>query len=81
MNFKQWLFEIGGQNGGGDIPKQCPYDPEHPGGDSPQGSAIRANNLDRLINPNKKDNEDSDLPPAPYKYGKDRFRMKKKMKN
>ena len=52
MNFKQWLMEVGSNSGGGDIPKQCPYDPENPGGDQPQGSAMRASNMGRLLDPN-----------------------------
>lgn len=80
MNFKQWLMEIGSNSGGGDIPKQCPYDPENPGGDQPQGSAMRASNMGRLLDPNNPKTQ-GDLPPAPIKYGKDRFKMKKKMKN
>ena len=81
ISFIQWLVEVGSNSGSGDIPKQCPYDPENPGGNQPQGSAIRASNLNRLINPNDTTTQNSDLPPTSIKHGKDRFRMKKKMKS
>jgi hypothetical protein len=70
ISFMQWLMEVGGMNGGGDIPKQCP-----------DYSAIRKSNLNRLINPNDPTTQNSDLPPTEIKYGKDRYLMKKKMKS
>ena len=78
MGFKEWLklLEVGmgggGPGGGLEPPKQCPYDPEHP-----EKSAFRTTNLNHLVNPDATDTQDSDLPPAPKKFGKDRFKMKK----
>jgi len=60
------LAEVGGSNWG-DVGavKQSPIDPEHL-----EQSALFSTNLDG-----------DDKPPVPKKFGKDRFRMKKKMKN
>lgn len=54
-----------GGTNAGEIPKQSPIDPEHP-----ERSALYSTNLDG-----------DDKPPAPKKFGLDRFKMKKKMKN
>jgi hypothetical protein len=87
ISFMQWLMEVGGNGGGGDIPKQCPYDPKNPGGDQPQGSAIRASNLNHLIYPNDKTTQNSDKPPTEIvspnmKFDTPRIaKMKKKMKS